>query len=45
MHEFSHGRRGSVHVLANISALTQFLPALIRSFMVQHPQVQITLEA
>lgn len=44
MQEFSRGRRGSVHVLANISAVTQFLPALIKSFMVSHPQVQITLE-
>jgi DNA-binding transcriptional LysR family regulator len=44
MEEFSGGRRGSVHVLANISAVSQFLPSLIKTFMVKHPEVQITLE-
>lgn len=44
MHDFSHGRRGSIHVLANISAITQFMPALLKSFMDLYPQIQITLE-
>src|SRR5476651_157596 len=33
MRDYSHGRRGSVHVLANISAVTEFMPGLIKSFM------------
>lgn len=44
MHDFSHGRRGSIHVLANISAITQFMPPLLKSFMDLYPQIQITLE-
>ncbi|MEB0043032.1 MULTISPECIES: LysR family transcriptional regulator [unclassified Pseudomonas] len=44
MHDFSHGRRGSIHVLANISAITQFMPSLLKSFMDLYPQIQITLE-
>ncbi|WP_397448064.1 LysR family transcriptional regulator [Pseudomonas sp. NA-150] len=44
MHDFSHGRRGSIHVLANISAITQFMPPLLKSFMDLYPQIKITLE-
>ncbi|AGN82549.1 LysR family transcriptional regulator [Pseudomonas sp. CAH-1] len=44
MREFSHGRRGSVHVLANISAITQFLPDLIKSFMEQYPLINVRFE-
>ncbi|MDY7560711.1 LysR family transcriptional regulator [Pseudomonas sp. 10B1] len=44
MHDYSHGRRGSIHVLANISAITQFMPSLLKSFMDLYPQIQITLE-
>ena len=44
MHDFSHGRRGSIHVLANISAITQFMPSLLKSFMDLYPQIKITLE-
>lgn len=44
MRDYSHGRRGSVHVLANISAVTQFMPALIKSFMDQYPLINIVLE-
>jgi len=44
MHDFSHGRRGSIHVLANISAITQFMPSLLKSFMDLYPQIRITLE-
>ncbi len=44
MRDYSHGRRGSVHVLANISAITQFLPGLIKSFMDLYPLINVSLE-
>ncbi len=44
MRDYSHGRRGSVHVLANISAITQFLPGLIKSFMDLYPLIHVSLE-
>lgn len=44
MREFSSGRRGSVHVLANISAITQFMPQLMHSFLASNPLINITLE-
>ncbi|MEQ7919799.1 LysR family transcriptional regulator [Xanthomonas sp. WHRI 1810A] len=44
MRDYSHGRRGSVHVLANISAVTQFMPALIKSFMDHYPLINVVLE-
>ncbi|MCQ2993735.1 LysR family transcriptional regulator [Pseudomonas syringae] len=44
MREYGHGRRGSVHVLANISAISQFMPELIKSFMDMNPLIDIRLE-
>lgn len=44
MRDYSDGRRGSVRVLANISAINQFLPALFKSFMSLYPLISITLE-
>lgn len=44
MRDYSHGRRGSVQVLANISAITQFMPGLIKSFMARYPLIHIGLE-
>jgi len=44
MRDYSHGRRGSVHVLANISAVTQFMPGLIKSFMDLYPLIHVVLE-
>jgi DNA-binding transcriptional LysR family regulator len=44
MREYSYGRRGSVHVLANISAITQFMPGLIKSFMELYPLINVSLE-
>ncbi|MFJ3484553.1 LysR family transcriptional regulator [Pseudomonas sp. NPDC090202] len=44
MRDYSHGRRGSVSVLANISAITQFMPGLIQSFMAQYPLINISLD-
>lgn len=42
--EYSSGVRGHVRLCANISAINQFLPAEIRSFMDLHPQIQVHLE-
>jgi len=44
MNEFSHGVRGQVRMVANISAISQFLPKQLSSFLDQNPLVQIHLE-
>jgi len=44
MGEYSSGMRGHVRVFANISAITQFLPEELKSFLVDYPLVQIHLE-
>lgn len=44
MREYGAGVRGHVRVVANISAITQFLPAELQSFMALHPQVDVRLQ-
>jgi DNA-binding transcriptional LysR family regulator len=44
MSDFASGIRGHIRVMANISAINQFLPAEIKSFLSEHPQVQIHLQ-
>ncbi|MBF9266624.1 LysR family transcriptional regulator, partial [Paracidovorax cattleyae] len=44
MGDFRAGVRGQVRVVANISAITQFLPGDLQRFMAAHPQVQVRLE-
>jgi DNA-binding transcriptional LysR family regulator len=44
MREYASGVRGHVRVYANISAITQFLPGELKSFMAQYPQVQVHLQ-
>ena len=44
MREYGTGVRGHVRVVANISAITQFLPTELQSFMALHPQVQVQLQ-
>lgn len=44
MSEFSSGTRGHVRVFANISAITQFLPGELKSFMEAYPLVQVHLQ-
>jgi DNA-binding transcriptional LysR family regulator len=44
MHEYSSGIRGHVKVAANVSAITQYLPAEIKTFITNHPQIQIEVE-
>lgn len=41
---FAHGLRGHVRVFANISAITQFLPDDLQSFMQAAPRVQVHLQ-
>lgn len=44
MRDYGSGLRGQVRVVANISAITQFLPAELQRFMDQHPQVHVRLQ-
>ena len=44
MTDYASGTRGQVRVFANISAINQFLPADLASFLEQYPQVQVHLE-
>lgn len=44
MSEYSTGVRGYVRIMANISAITQFLPDELKSFTVAYPLVQISLQ-
>ncbi|OGA52027.1 MAG: LysR family transcriptional regulator [Betaproteobacteria bacterium RIFCSPLOWO2_12_FULL_62_58] len=42
--DFSSGIRGRVRLFANISSITQFLPHDLKSFLTQHPGIDIDLE-
>ncbi|MGY1877859.1 LysR family transcriptional regulator [Pseudomonas reactans] len=42
--EHSHGVRGYVRMLANLSAIIQFLPEDLRDFSERHPEVKTDLE-
>ena len=44
MQGYADGLRGQVRVAANISAITQFLPAELRGFMDRYPRVQVHLQ-
>ena len=44
MREYGKGIRGHVRMMANISAITQFLPTQLQSFIAQHPEVQVHLQ-
>lgn len=44
MREYASGIRGHVRVMANISAIIQFLPLEIKAFLSEHPQVQVHLQ-
>lgn len=44
MKQFASGVRGHVRVYANISTITQFLPLSIKTFLTEHPDVQIQLD-
>ena len=44
MQGYASGVRGLVRVCASMSAITQFLPSDIQSFLALHPDVQVQLE-
>lgn len=44
MRDYASGIQGHVRIFANISAITQFLPAELQSFLATHPGVQVHLE-
>lgn len=44
MLDYAGGARGLVRVFANISAITQFLPSDLASFLERHPQINVQLE-
>lgn len=44
MADYASGLRGQVRIAANLSAITQWLPAEIRSFLEAHPGVDVRLE-
>ncbi len=44
MQSYASGVRGLVRVCASMSAITQFLPADIQSFLARYPDVQVQLE-
>ena len=44
MRDYASGTRGHVRVVANISAISQFLPRELQSFLALHPQVDVRLQ-
>ena len=42
--EYSKGVKGNVRLWANMSALTEFLPAALASFLKVHPGIQVEVE-
>lgn len=44
LREHSRGSRGHVRLWANISALTDFLPASLSSFLAVHPDIRVEVE-
>jgi DNA-binding transcriptional LysR family regulator len=44
LRDYSSGIRGQVRVFANISAIVEFLPSALASFLSAHPGIQVHLE-
>lgn len=44
LHEYSGGLRGQVRVFANTTAVTDFLPEILASFLAGNPQVSVDLQ-
>jgi len=42
--EYSKGVKGHVRLWANMSALTEFLPSALASFLETHPEIQVEVE-
>jgi DNA-binding transcriptional LysR family regulator len=43
LQEYAQGIKGHVRIFANTTAITEFLPAALRTFLVSHPDVNIDL--
>src|SRR3546814_20449354 len=43
MQEFARGVKGHVRVLANTTAMTEFMPAVLGRFLAAHPDVTVEL--
>jgi DNA-binding transcriptional LysR family regulator len=43
MQEYAQGIKGHVRIFANTTAITEFLPTVLRSFLVTHPDVNVDL--
>jgi len=44
LHEYSKGVKGHVRLWANMSALTEFLPSALASFLKDYPEIQVEVE-
>ncbi|QRK09248.1 LysR family transcriptional regulator [Archangium violaceum] len=42
--EYAHGLKGHVRLMANTSAMTEFLPEALSAFLADHPNVNVDLE-
>lgn len=43
IHEYSRGIKGQVRVLANTTAMTEFMPAVLSRYLASHPDVTVEL--
>jgi DNA-binding transcriptional LysR family regulator len=44
LQEYSSGVRGHVRVFANTTAMSEFLPAVLRNYLVNHPDVTVDMQ-
>ncbi|MFW8564723.1 LysR substrate-binding domain-containing protein [Orrella sp. 11846] len=43
LHEFASGTKGQIRVLANTTAMTEFMPAVLSRYLTNHQEVNVTL--
>ncbi|MCF8171960.1 MAG: LysR family transcriptional regulator [Candidatus Methylopumilus sp.] len=43
IHEYSRGIKGQIRVLANTTAMTEFMPAVLSRYLASHPDVTVEL--
>jgi DNA-binding transcriptional LysR family regulator len=44
MQQYSNGIKGHIRIFANTTAVTEFMPKVLGSFLASHPQVNVALE-
>jgi DNA-binding transcriptional LysR family regulator len=44
MQQYNNGLKGHIRIFANTTAVTEFMPQVLRSFLASHPQVNVALE-